>query len=201
MSAAIVSPRLARGVIAQVGAGASDQVLTFQYNPDSITRRIEPRFAGGSPNDAPAGFAGPPRETISMTIEIDATLGLEAADESVAEYGVLPWLAAFELLVYPKLADSRRVLAELSAGRIQIVAPEAPIPVLVLGDRRRMPVRVTAMSITEEAFDGMLRPIRARIELSFQVLSYFDTPESSPGRQLGLSYHADKESHAARGRR
>ena len=52
------------------------------------------------------------------------------------------------------------------------------------GQPVRAPVRIAACTITEEAFDVDLVPIRARIDLTLQVLTHRDSPENHPGRRL-----------------
>ena len=56
-----------------------------------------------------------------------------------------------------------------------------------------LPVRITSLSITEEAYDTLLNPIRAKVDLSLQVLSYFDLKVTNPGYQLFLAHHIAKE--------
>jgi len=54
-------------------------------------------------------------------------------------------------------------------------------------------VRITSLSITEEAYDTLLNPIRAKVDLTLQVLSYFDLKITNPGYQLFLAHHIAKE--------
>jgi hypothetical protein len=56
-----------------------------------------------------------------------------------------------------------------------------------------LPVRLTSFSITEEQYDQMLNPIRAKVELSLAVLSYHDLSLLSPARALFLAHHMAKE--------
>ncbi len=56
-----------------------------------------------------------------------------------------------------------------------------------------LPVRLTSFSITEEAYDPLLNPIRAKVELSLSVLSYNDLSLLSPGYALFLTHHMLKE--------
>ena len=43
-----------------------------------------------------------------------------------------------------------------------------------LGRRRLLPVKLTELSIVEEAFDPMLNPIRAKVRLGLRVLTVND---------------------------
>jgi hypothetical protein len=56
-----------------------------------------------------------------------------------------------------------------------------------------LPVRLTGFSITEEAYDGLLNPIRAKVDLSLLVLSYADFKAGDPGYTLFLVHQITKE--------
>ena len=51
---------------------------------------------------------------------------------------------------------------------------ETPLTLFVWSKNRIVPVRITDFSITEEAFDTVLNPIRAKISLGMRVLSVDD---------------------------
>jgi hypothetical protein len=61
-----------------------------------------------------------------------------------------------------------------------------------------VPVRVTEASITEEAFDPSLNPIRARVGLGLRVMSTDDLGYTSKGGALFLSYLRAREGLAAK---
>ena len=48
---------------------------------------------------------------------------------------------------------------------------ESPLTLFVWSARRILPVRITEYSVTEEAFDPALNPIRAKVSLGIRVLS------------------------------
>ena len=50
----------------------------------------------------------------------------------------------------------------------------APLTLFVWGPQRVLPVRLTELSVTEEAFDPQLNPIRAKVSLGLRVLTYND---------------------------
>ena len=58
---------------------------------------------------------------------------------------------------------------------------------------RIVPVRLTDFSITEEAFDVNLNPIRARVGLGMRVLSVNDLGFAHKGGSLFMSYLQQKE--------
>jgi hypothetical protein len=64
---------------------------------------------------------------------------------------------------------------------------------LFVWGQRVLPVHLTSLSITEEAHDQMLNPIRAKVDLSLTVLSYQDLSMTSPGHALFLVHHIAKE--------
>jgi len=194
------SPRLLKGAI--IGLDPLNplaSVIVFQYNPDTMTRRLDARSTGGAEyGDKSEAFrlTGPPRETITVNVEVDATDQLEQADPLAVNAGVYPALSALEMLLYPKSAKviADTVLALL--GNIEIIPPEAPLTVFVWGPQRVLPVRLTGFSITEEEFDTALNPIRAKADLSLQVLSYSDLKITNPGYFMFLAHQIAKESLA-----
>src|SRR5439155_5313553 len=102
------SPRLIRGAL--IGLDPLNplaSVIVFQYNPDTMTRRLEARATGGAEGgDKSEAFrlTGPPMETITLNVEFDATDQLERADPLAVSSGVYPALSALEMLLYPKSA-------------------------------------------------------------------------------------------------
>jgi hypothetical protein len=66
----------------------------------------------------------------------------------------------------------------------------------VWGRSRIIPVRIMEFNITEEAFDPVLNPIRAKVSLTLRVLSINDLVPGSRGSELYLAYQAQKESLA-----
>jgi len=169
-------------------------VVVFQYNPDSMTRRLEPR-AVSSESDRSEAFrlTGPPKETITLSVEIDATDQLEKASPLAVSMGIYPTLAALEMLFYPKTASVilNNVLSLI--GTIEVIPVDAPMTLFVWGPQRVLPVRLTSLNITEEAHDPLLNPIRAKVELSLTVLSYHDLPMLSAGNVLFMAHQIAKE--------
>ncbi len=191
------SPRLLKGAIIGLDpAKPLASVVVFQYNPDTLTRRVEARSSGGGDNaDRSEAFrlTGPPKETISISVEIDATDQLEQANPLAVVSGIHPTLAALEMLLYPSSALTIANTALAMAGNLEIIPPEAPLTLFFWGPARVLPVRITSLSITEEAYDTLLNPIRAKVDLTLNVLSYFDLKVTNPGYQLFLAHHIAKE--------
>ena len=126
-------------------------------------------------------------------MEIDAADALEKGDPTTLTQGITPALAALEMLLYPKSATVIENTIRAQAGDIEIIPPEAPLTLFVWGPQRVLPVRLTGFSITEEAFDPALNPLRAKVELSLQVLSHADFKATAPGHHLFLAHQIAKE--------
>ena len=176
-------------------ANALASVVVFQYNPDTLTRTLTPQTTTSS--DTSRGEAlrlkGPPEESITIEIEIDATDQLEKGDTSAVNMGIYPALSALEMLLYPKsaLVIANEVLAAI--GIIEIIPPEAPLTLFVWGAKRMLPVRLTSFSITEQAFDPNLNPILAKVSLGMRVLNYMDLGLLSVGGALFMAHQVAKE--------
>ena len=198
MTSAPIAPRLVKGALVGIDPmNPLASVVSFQYNPDTLTRRLEPRGgAGGGEKGEAYRLAGPPKETITLAVEIDATDSLEMADPLAIGVGIGPTLAALEMMLYPKSAVVIANMALASAGIIEIIPATGPLVLFNWGLSRVLPVRVTALSITEEAHDQLLNPIRAKVDLTLDVLSYQDQPLASPGRGLFLAHQIVKEAMA-----
>jgi hypothetical protein len=195
------SPRLVKGGIVLIDPGTSQVIRTIplQYNPDTLTRslQIKALAEGGDRSDA-MRLTGPPVETIKLDVELDATDQLEFPDQNAnaTEFGLQPELAALETIVYPSSAQIQSNNSLASAGTLEIIPMETPLTLFVWSKNRVLPVKLTEFSITEEAFDVNLNPIRAKVSLGMRVLSVNDLPFGHKGSSLFLAYHQQKENLA-----
>lgn len=197
MTASPLSPRLLKGALVGVDLlNPIASVVVFQYNPDGMTRRLEPRGAGEGEKGEAFRLSGPPQESITLTTEIDAADQLAEANPVALASGVSPTLAALEMMLYPKsaLVLVNTILAAI--GTIEIVPAEGPMILFVWGPSRVLPVRLTGLTITEEAYDPQLNPIRAKAEIALSVLSYNDLKLASPGHALFFAHQVAKEALA-----
>jgi hypothetical protein len=189
------SPRLLKGAIVGVDPfNPLASIVVFQYNPDTMTRRIQANAAGQNPAQGEAlRLKGPPQETINLAVEVDATDQMERGDPLAAAMGIHPTLASLEMLLYPKSLTviANEVLAR--AGVIEVIQPEAPLTLFVWGVKRVVPVRLTEFSIEEQAYDPDLNPIRARVTLGMRVLTYQDLGLVSVGGALFMAHQVAKE--------
>jgi hypothetical protein len=192
------SPKVMKGAIIGVDLfNPLASIVVFQYNPDAVTRTLQPQAAGeGASRSEAMRLKGPPLETIRMDVEIDATDQLEKADPNATNFGIYPQLSALEMLVYPKTALVVANTVLLALGTQEVIQPMAPFTLLVWGPKRVVPVRLADFSIAEEAFDVNLNPIRARVSLGLRVLSYNDLPRTHPGYALFLVHQGIKEAMA-----
>ena len=174
--------------------------VVFQYNPETLTRTISPQAAGeGADKGEVLRLKGPPQETMKLDIEIDATDQLEQAKAPATSMGIYPTLASLEMMLYPKSAVVIANEVLLNLGIIEVIPAEAPLTVLVWGSKRVVPVRLTDLSITEEAFDPNLNPIRAKASLGLRVLTYEDLGLLTPGGALFMVHQRAKEAMATIG--
>ena len=195
------SVRTPRGALVGVDQGNPlGRLVVFQYNPDEMTRRLQARAAEGGgyggARDEALRLTGAPIETISLAIEVDAADATGPGNLVASAAGVYPQLSTLELLLYPKSSALIADAALALLGTIEMVPPEAPLTLLVWGPRRVLPVRLTGFSITEQAYDADLNPIRARVDLELRVLSYSDLPPTSLGHNLFLAHQIGKETLA-----
>ena len=85
-----------------------------------------------------------------------------------------------------------------NAGTLEIIPLEQPLTLFVWSKSRVVPVRLTDFSITEEAFDPTLNPIRAKVSLGLRVLNVDDLGFSHPGGRMFMTYLTNKEQLASR---
>jgi hypothetical protein len=177
-------------------AGEPPNEIVFQINPETITHawtgdtRLQP------PSDTrvridPLAVSGLPGETFTFTLFVDANEEIAdtgrnpVAAESASQNGVYPRLAKLEMLQYPvgpatagllgqvTAANSAATRVDVSAARTsgQNVA-QLQVPVVLFAWAERiLPVRVTALTITERLYDAGLHPIHAEAQITLRVLT------------------------------
>ena len=172
--------------------GTPQRVIVMQFNPDSLQRSLAPQGAGaegqGDRTEA-LRLKGPAIETWKFDAEIDST----DQPEVPAPHGIHPQLATLEMLIQPPSARIRANQLIAATGALEITPVEAPLTLFVWGSKRVLPVRLTELSITEEAFDVDLNPYRALISIGLRVLSASDLPTGHRGAELYLAHLAQKE--------
>jgi hypothetical protein len=190
-------------VVVDPERGTPQRIIVLQFNPDSLERSLAPQAAGGT-GDAGGGgsggdrnealrLKGPAEETWKFTAEIDSTDQFEVA----APDGIHPQLAALEMLVQPTTAQLRDAAKLTKKGAIEISPIEMPLTLFTWGSKRIMPVKLTELSINEQAFDVNLAPMRASLSIGMKILSISDLPAGHRGADLYMAHLAQKERLAA----
>ena len=199
-----ISPKLLKGGIVLVNAdsGAIERIIALQYNPDTLTRSLQPKaISSESPDRSEAlRLKGPPVETIKLDAEIDAADQMELGDTLTADVGIHPQLAALETIVYPTKAQLDNGNRLASSGTLEIAPMLAPLTLFIWSRNRIVPVRITDFSITEEAFDPSLNPLRAKVSIGMRVLSVDDLGFNAKGGNLFMAYLQNKEQLASKNR-
>jgi hypothetical protein len=204
MSAFPNSPKLLKAgiVVVDVATSAVRRVISLQYNPDSLSRTLTPQALASAEKDRSEALRmkGPAVETIKLEAEIDAIdqLADPTNNLNTVQYGIHPQLATLEILAHPSSADLLSNSALEDRGMLEIIPMESPLLLFVWSKSRIAPVRLTDFSITEEAFDPDLNPIRAKISLGLRVLSVDDLGYQHPGGIMFMNYLVQKEQLAAR---
>ena len=197
------SPRVVKGGIVLIDpvTAAIVRVIALQFNPDTLSRTLQVQAMEGEGGDRLEALRlkAPPIETFKLEAEIDATDQLEFPDQNplASQVGIYPQLAALETIVYPASAQlqANDILAQ--TGTLEIVPLEAPLTLFVWSRTRVLPARITEFSVTEEAFDTALNPIRAKVSLGLRVLSVTDLSFGHKGGMLFMAYLQGKERLAA----
>jgi hypothetical protein len=197
------SPKLLKGgiVLLDPDTGVPVRIVVLQYNPDTLSRTLQVQGIGPEPGDRLEALRlkSPPLETIKLEAEIDATDQLELGDATVAQLGIYPQLAALEVMVYPTSAQLNDNNSQSNSGVLEIAPMEAPLSLFVWSQVRVLPMRLTEFSITEEAFDPNLNPIRAKVSLGMRVLTVNDLGFAHKGGNLFMAYLQQKEQLARTG--
>jgi hypothetical protein len=198
------SPKLIKSglVLLNPSTNAVIRVIALQYNPDTLTRTLQVQGTGGDGGDQSEALRlkGPPVETLKLEAVIDAADQLEFPDQhqNIVESGLHSHLAVLETTIYPtsQQLNSNNNLA--NAGTLEIVPMETPLMLFIWSKNRILPVRLTDFSITEEAFDPSLNPIRAKVSLGMRVLNIDDLGFNHKGGSLFMSYLQNKEHLSAK---
>jgi hypothetical protein len=193
------SPRLIKGgiVLIDPATAALRRIISLQYNPDTLTRSLQIQgvtVEGGDRSEI-LRLKGPPIETIKLDAEIDATDQLEFPDQNANAIGVgiQPQLAALETIVYPTSEQLQSNNALAKSGTLEIIPMQSALTLFIWSKNRIIPVRLTDFSITEEAFDPSLNPIRAKVSLGMRVLSVNDVGFDAKAGSLYMIYQQQKE--------
>jgi len=165
-------------------------VIVFQYNPETMAHtwsQPEPATSAGTEMSNPLAVKGMPGEEFSFTIAMDANDEIadgSAPTAALAEAtGIYSRLAALEMLLYPAGPANTGLVGAVSTAIISGLSgassgptrtiPQSVVPVTIFiwGAGRIVPVRVTALTITESLYDAALNPTHAEAQLTLRVLT------------------------------
>jgi hypothetical protein len=199
------SPNLIKGglVVLDAATGTVKRTIALQYNPDSLTRSYQVQGVGGEGGGEraqPFRLKGPAIESIKLEADIDATDSLEHPDQNAnaVQYGIAPQLAAIESLVNPTSAELLALNALSQSGALEILPPAAPLVLFIWSASRVVPVRITEFSITEEAFDAALNPMRAKVSLGLRVMTTDDLGFDDRGGSIFINHLRTREALAGK---
>ena len=199
------SPKLIKGglVVLDAKSGAVKRTIALQYNPDTLTRSYQVQGVGGEGGGEraqPFRLKGPAIESIKLDAEIDSTDALEHPDQNAnaVQFGIAPQLAVLESLVNPSSAELLALSAQSRSGTLEILPPEAPLVLFIWSASRVVPVRVTEFSITEEAFDVALNPMRAKVSLGLRVMTTDDLGFDNRGGGIFINHLRTREALAGK---
>lgn len=184
MSSSPLSSRASQGALVCLDpvSLAVSRIITFLYNPETLSRKLEPPGAVlDSKDPIPAILPAAPRQVIRFTLQLDATDQLEFPDQHplAVQFGVYPVMSAIEMLTYPPNTLQNAVT------------------LFVWGANRVVPVRVAELQITEQMFDPKLNPVRVEMAVTLVVRTGADFPGGGRARKYWDAYLANLERLAA----
>jgi len=161
-------------------------IIVFQYNPESMSHAwTQPEAPKAGPNQTttnPLAVEGNPGESFSFTLSLDASDSIADGGASGALAtisGVASRLAALEMLLFPSSDTESGLLGTVTAllggggGGVKRKVPASTINTVlfVWGPGRIVPVRLTALTVTEKLYDTLLNPIKAEAQVTLRVLT------------------------------
>lgn len=184
-------PLLLKGalVVFETPVPVPTNLIIFQYNPQTMTRKIaQPAGgaqAGGGGSANQCSTAGDtrytlllPEEDYQLSIDLDATDQMEVDNPVTNAVGLHPALAALELMLYPRPQDVlvNKVLS--LAGSAFVKSSKVPVVLFVWGAARVVPVIVRSITVTESAYDQLLNPIQARVDLEMRSMTQLELKDA-----------------------
>ncbi len=168
--------------------GVVPNIVPFQYNPEQLSRSVKPYNPLDSAQNERGGQAPTvqpfePQESFTLTLEFDATDGLEMGAVNTVMWGVADRLAALQKLLQPSEGLLGDIVNSMKAfgGEVsrEALRPTVPVILFIWGPGRILPVRITSYSVEETQFSPSLYPTQAKVNLGMEVL----TPDAFSCRQ------------------
>jgi Contractile injection system tube protein len=176
-----------KGLLIEYGLSLPPLVLSFDFNPETISRSRSitvqtgdlPATRGGysfmTPFEtarAAQGVTMQP-ETLSIRILLDATDGMSSGDLIPTQFGVQPQIDTLRSMVEPKVQGPAglQLLSSLAGGGARAIGHREHASVLLFFfGHYLLPVFLTSVTIDEKAHLPSLIPYRAEANLSMQVI-------------------------------
>jgi Contractile injection system tube protein len=179
--------KVTRGVLVEYALAVPPLVLSFEFNPESLSRSRTITVARGDlpGNRGGYGFTSPMEtaraaqgvtmepESFSVRILLDATDRMDADNPIAKRLGIQPEIDTLRSMVEPKVQGPNGVQM---LARLGHVAPRAlfrrehPSVLLFIWGYYVLPVFLTSVRVDEKAHLPTLIPYRAEAELSMQVI-------------------------------
>jgi hypothetical protein len=186
------------------------KVLAFQYNPETLVRRLDGGpplgLAGGAPS-APGGgvssgvgggispAGGGPLGLGGVTPGLGGAGSTSSSGPSGAALApaavplefvsfTISLDATDKLAADDKVTEQVGLLPTISALELLMYPTPGSITVWVSGGQRILPVHISEILFNEQAFDPLLNPIRVDVSVHLQVLKDADFPNNPRGRAI-----------------
>lgn len=184
-------------------AGMVPSLVPFQYNPAEVTRVLRVQQGGGGGSGL--RVAGPPTESYTLKIELDALGAIEKP--ITGALGVGPLLATIEAMLEPGGGGLAALVGAVAgalggggAGAQPVPAPTLPLVVLAWSVTRVVPVRIDSFTARETGFDALLQPVQATVDLSLTVLRERDLQaDMTLAKVMATAYQAVRTASATVG--
>jgi hypothetical protein len=189
-----------RGALIEYGTsliGPIPNVVIFQFNPESLSRRLNiPARPSGATQRETTQAGEKTFEKITFKAHFSAA-NMLADDKVLARlFGLGPQLCALEKMVLPsaKLAGLigkalDKVGGALGIGGSGADKPAQPIPrekypriLFIWGLTRILPVTIDSMTIAELEYDALLNPLRAEVDISLSVIAVDQCSDDDLGK-------------------
>ena len=172
-----------RGFLANVDV-LPPLVVTFQYNPTSISDNKAVRYAdrrtGVRANVPGKLYTGPGARTIRFDLKLHGLeQGTNLLNPTPVDNGISTELAKLRSFLYPR-SDAWATVSGLSSAGQRLQAP----PTCIFGfGTKILECVVTDIQITETQYNSALAPVRADVSVTLEVIEDSDNP----------LYQADKQ--------
>ena len=184
-------PNVTKGALVEYGLSVPPLILEFEFNPQTLSRTRSVSITTGNAPGTKGGydFAFPwetsrvaqgvsvDPEQFSIDILVDATDRMADSNHPAHvianEFGIEPDLDTLRSMVEPKTQGpgGAQVLSGLGlGGERAFQRDEFPSVLLLVWGSHVLPVFLTSVQVEEVSHLPNLRPYRANVNLSFQVI-------------------------------